>query len=785
MGIHWPPAFKLFRNRKAAPRPEYNEASLSYGYRRLSSLSLSILLLLGVLFIDGLNPFRLLVWALLFTGFELISSRYAGRFFQSKTTQLLIATGGSGFLIGLAPVWILSLLTVQQLFVIPLSLTVLAACAAILLSRDYRAVIIYVLASALPFAVYSLSRYSSLDPAWFIAWAASLWIILLAARPPLSINENETDPVTDQKSSEEAMNDRRLSLLADSNTYGFWDWSIADNGEEVIHHSHFKELFGYDITELEGFKGNILPLIHPEDAENTLSVLTTHLKGESPEYRVRYRIRHLDGHWVWVEDQGEVIVRDERGRAREMTGIRRDITARVLAQEEKERLKEQQKEQLRYLSDIDQLTGLCNRKLFQERLNNLMENRSRGEQPIAVLIINLDRFQSLNDGLGHSFGDKVLKETASRLQNYASSAHTIARLHSDEFAIILDQSMNLSSLSRQADLLISKLNKPYQIEDRRILVGVSIGISLLPGYYQTDQSQEIIDCQTLISQASIAVQHSKLAGSNRWHFFTENLESEPLQQIEMESDLREAIKHQRLDLYYQPKLSLKDDTIRKVEALVRWPHPEKGFISPGQFIPLAELTGQIHELGKWVLNKACLQAVEWQEEGLELQVAVNISPSQLHQGNLFKLVSDALEQSGLAPECLELELTESLLMENREKHIETLKAIRAMGVSISIDDFGTGYSALNYLKELPLDVLKIDQSFIRDLPHSDEDIAITKAIIVMAHSLGLHVVAEGVEKPETLKYLWECGCDEVQGNLISKPQPASVISERLMSVVES
>ncbi len=455
------------------------------------------------------------------------------------------------------------------------------------------------------------------------------------------------------------------------------------------------------------------------------------------------------------------VVHDGRGRVSHIVGFLSDLSARREAEE-----------RLRYLSHYDELTGLANRTLFKERLHEASQRARQSGRSLALLHIDLDRFKLLNDSLGHEVADQLLRQMARRLTQAVPEADTLARLSGDEFAVLLDTYGSLSSLARLASRLLAKLRVPMDIGGHELVVNASIGISLLP-----ENAREI---SALISQANMAMQHAKHLGGNTFQFFTDNLQACTLERLQLETQLRKAIDEGQLEVYYQPKLNLLDDCVHAAEALVRWNHPQLGLVPPSDFIGLAEETGLIVPLGEFVLREACRQAREWQQSGLaDIRVSVNLSVQQLRPGNFTSLVRLALDETGLPPHLLELELTESQLLDNVENVISTFRQLRGHGVKLSIDDFGTGYSSLSYLKRFPADYVKIDQTFIRDLSAGGEDAAITRAIIAMAHSMELKVVAEGVETQAQLDFLKQHRCDEIQGYLVSRPVRAEAFAELL------
>ncbi|MDH0746005.1 EAL domain-containing protein [Pseudomonas sp. GD03842] len=435
-------------------------------------------------------------------------------------------------------------------------------------------------------------------------------------------------------------------------------------------------------------------------------------------------------------------------------------------------LARQFEERARYLSHYDALTGLANRALFNERLREANQRVRQGGRSLALLHINLDRFTLLNDSLGHDIADQLLRQVGRRLSAALAEADTIARLSGDEFAILLDAQGNLTTLARITTRLLAKLRSPLSVAGHELVVSASIGIALFP-----DSARDV---STLVTQANMAMQHAKHLGGNNFQFYTERLQARTLETLQLEIQLRRAIEEGQLTVYYQPKLDLASGRLNSAEALVRWHHPVHGMVPPGDFIGLAEESGLISDIGEFVLRRACRQAREWQRCGwVPIRVSVNVSVHQLRQGKLVTLVRQVLDETGLMPEFLELELTESQLLDSVEHIISTFRQLRELGVKLTIDDFGTGYSSLSYLKRFPVDYVKIDQAFIRGLGEGSEDAAITRAIIAMAHSLDLKVVAEGVENAGQLDFLKAHGCDEVQGYLISRPLETAAMGEVL------
>lgn len=445
-------------------------------------------------------------------------------------------------------------------------------------------------------------------------------------------------------------------------------------------------------------------------------------------------------------------MRDPQGHLSQVVGFFTDLSARRASEE-----------RLRYLAHYDELSGLANRTLFRLRLQEAAQRVRSNGRSLALLHVDLDRFKLLNESLGHELADQLIHKIARRIVSTVPEADTVARLSGDEFAVLFDGYSNLSSLVRVTTRLLNKLRKPQRLDGHEVVVSASVGISVL--------SDATLDADALISQADMAKQHAKHLGGDNFQFYTESLRASTLERLQLENQLRKAIEEEQLMVYYQPKLCLLSGHLHAAEALVRWQHPQWGMVPPGEFIGLAEETGLIAPIGEFVLRHACRQAREWLQEGLEVRVSVNLSVYQLRQGKLVSLVRQVLEETGLAPHQLELELTESQLLDSVEHIISTFEQLHALGVKLAIDDFGTGYSSLSYLKRLPVDYVKIDQAFIRGLHEGSQDAAITRAIIALSRSLGLKVVAEGVETAEQLAFLREQECDEAQGYLISRPVP--------------
>ena len=671
----------------------------------------------------------------------------------------------------------------------------------------------------------------------------------------------------------------RLELALDASQLALWDWHL-DTDE--VHHTLIKSIFGLEDGQVRGVLRDLRPLLHPEDLPVLRNAMIEHMKQRTDGYVVEYRIKHSDGHWVWIEDRGRAVQRNADGRVVRMLGTRRDISQRKqhdeqlrlassvfdagtesivildanyiilavnkaftsvtgfereevvgrhamfdhLPEEVLERYRmiiaavnkdgswqgetidvrksgeiypqtlqihairnlegeiirivcfvtdltarRKAEERLTYLTQYDELTGLANRALFHRRLQQAVEHAREKEGRMALLHIDLDRFKVLNDSLSVEIADQVLRTLSRRLTQLLPVAGTIARLGGDEFAIILDDYRSAARVSEVASSVLAQIRAPIEVAGNELVISASVGISVLP-----DNAREPA---ALISQANMAMQHAKHLGGDNLQFYNNQLQAATLERLQLEQQLRRGIDEGQLQAYYQPKLTLADGCIRSAEALVRWNHPTRGLVPPGEFIALAEETGLICAISEMMLYQACEQSVRWLKQGRSIRVSVNLSVTHVRQGNLVELVQNVLAKTGLPAYLLELELTETQMLDNAASIIETFKQLRALGVHLAIDDFGTGYSSLSYLKRFPANSVKIDQSFIRDVTENDEDAAITRAIITMAHGLNLLVVAEGVETQEQLDFLKANHCDEVQGYFICRPIPAEHFAEFL------
>ncbi|MEO5377190.1 MAG: EAL domain-containing protein [Magnetococcus sp. DMHC-6] len=482
-------------------------------------------------------------------------------------------------------------------------------------------------------------------------------------------------------------------------------------------------------------------------------------------YEQMWHLIKKEGHWegeVWDRRKnGEIFpkllsisaIKDTAGQVQNFVGIFMDISQQKAIEQK-----------LQNLAYYDPLTNLANRALFQERLNHEIAVAHRQLKELALFFIDLDRFKQVNDTLGHAAGDELLQTVARRIVGKVRESDTVARLGGDEFTVVLTNVGQVSQISSIAQAILHAVSSPMIIKEQEIRVGASIGVAIYP----TDGT----DFDTLTKHADMAMYLAKERGRNNYQFFSSELQERIFERIRLENELIQAIDKSEFILYYQPKYHLATSRITGMESLVRWLKPNQGMISPAKFIPVAEETGLILPMGDWILESSCHQTMRWNRENeCALQVSVNLSARQFQQPDLLQKVQKILEHTGLPPTLLELEITESMLMGNVEEAITIMKCLKDMGLTLAMDDFGTGFSSLSYLKRFPVDTLKIDQSFIRELNIDSNDAAIVRTIIELAHSLRLKVVAEGVETVQQMEILRQFGCDEGQGYLLSKPLP--------------
>ncbi len=575
-----------------------------------------------------------------------------------------------------------------------------------------------------------------------------------------------------------ALEDSRQSLLQAER----YSHAILDNVAEAIfttdqrgylrswNHSA-EQLFGF--TEREALGMNLTDLLTYPDPSLDGDTLCERMLGSGSRGAERFE---LTAHTKNAGDK-QVEAGFSRLRVGDDThciGVVRDLTE----------LKEQQR-QLNYLARFDALTGLPNRLHTREQLESAMARSQRNERLVAVLCLDLDRFLAINESLGHAVGDRLLIECGERLRRCIRQEDTLGRLGGDEFCVVLEGINNVVDATVVAQKILDELEHAFHIADQNVYTSASIGITVYP--FDDD------DAETLLKDAESAMARVKRNGGNQYAFFADDMNSQSLARMKLTGELREALDKEQFELFYQPQIDLQSGEIIGSEALLRWHHPEFGLVSPASFIPILEETGLIVAVGEWTIRNACQQSLIWQESGLPaLRIAVNLSARQFREKDFVERVQAILAQTkvsadrlqaqvknstAIRPDCLELELTEGMLMENTDSSCNMLASLKDMGIKISVDDFGTGYSSLSYLKRFPLDTLKIDQSFVREIGADEEDQSIVMAIIDLAHNLGMAVIAEGVETMDQLAFLREKGCNEVQGYLFNKPVAADEFAQ--------
>ncbi len=544
--------------------------------------------------------------------------------------------------------------------------------------------------------------------------------------------------------------ERKFRQLAETIPEIFWLTDVTRR-EALYVSSAFEKITGHASTAFSCATGGWLRIVHPADRRRVFEARKVLPQGE---YNIEYRILRADGEVRWIHDQAFPVL-DGNNRPYRIAGIAADITQRKLSEEK-----------LVHLAHYDALTGLPNRVLFSDRLKQVVARAQRQNESAAVMFLGLDRFKMANDTLGHAVGDALLKQVSQRLGACLRKADTVARLSGDEFGVLLGDLPADGHVAGIAQEILHALAQPFCIDGHELYVTASVGISLYPA----DSDDE----NTLVKYASTAMVRAKEAGRNNVQCYTAQMNTRTLQRLEMENGLRRAIERQEFLLHYQPKADLKTGSIIGFEALLRWQRPGAGLVSPMEFVPLLEETGLIVPVGEWIIDAACAQIGAWRRAGIEPRpIAINLSARQFADKNLAETIKRSLEVHMVESYLLELEITESSLMHNTEEAIATLKYLKSLGLHISIDDFGTGYSSLSYLKRFPLDALKVDRSFVRDITTDDDDAAITLAIISMAHSLGLKVIAEGVETEAQLAFLARHRCEQMQGYYFSRPLPAA------------
>ncbi|WP_417069681.1 EAL and GGDEF domain-containing protein [Niveibacterium terrae] len=497
---------------------------------------------------------------------------------------------------------------------------------------------------------------------------------------------------------------------------------------------------------------DLAALTYPDDLPAELEAIAACLDGRQSSYSLEKRYVRHDGSTVWAQVTSSLI-RDESGGATQFMTVVEDISQR-----------KDREAQIAWLAHHDSLTDLPNRALLRDRLERSIARAQRRERRAALLVLDLDRFKTINDSLGHAVGDQLLQQVALRLRNAVRETDTVSRQGGDEFLIVLGEISDLEDIARIVQKILERMELPFELAGQSLSSSVSIGISVFP--------DDGADSDTLLKNADSAMYCAKEGGRNTFRFYAEAMNESALERLKMESALRLAIERDELTLHYQPQVELAGRSLLGVEALLRWNSATLGSVPPGRFIPVAEDSGLIVAIGQWVLAQACEQVRRWRKEGVgDICIAVNLSALQFRRSDIVATVRDAIEGSAIPAHLIELELTESLLMQNAEDVLRTMRELKALGVRLSIDDFGTGYSSLSYLKRFPVDRLKVDRSFVKDAAENPDDAAIVRAIIQLGKSLKLDVIAEGAETAAQIDFLTAEGCHSVQGYYFARPQP--------------
>jgi diguanylate cyclase (GGDEF)-like protein/PAS domain S-box-containing protein len=562
---------------------------------------------------------------------------------------------------------------------------------------------------------------------------------------------------------EEALreSEERYALAAGGANDGLWDWRLKT--DEVYYSPRWKEMLGYADEEVGASPSEWLGRVHPQDAARLSAALADHRSGDGSHFEVEHRLMHRDGDYRWMLSRG-MTVHDADGRVVRMAGSLTDITERKLAEE-------------RLIHDAlhDSLTGLPNRALFMDRLSHALERaRRHAEFSFAVIFIDLDKFKLVNDSFGHAAGDRLLADAAGRLRASLRGGDTVARLGGDEFTVLVEDLDGAGDAERAAQRIQEQFARPFDLDGHEVFASASLGLALSEFGY--DRPEDIL------RDANTAMHRAKSEGRARFRVFDSSMSTHAAALLRLENDLRRAVERREFAVCYQPILALDTGRVAGLEALVRWRHPRRGLLTPEEFIAAAEESGAIIDIDRWVLGEACLRVREWRRRfpcEPPLSVSVNLSAKQFARPDLVGCVERALREAGVGPDALKLEITESALMGREEPVAETLVRLSALGVEIYLDDFGTGYSSLSYLHRFHIDVLKIDREFVGRIGAGGGRSEIARAVVTMAHSLGMKVVAEGVETHAQRTALESMGCEYAQGLLFSRPIDHASVDELL------
>ena len=566
--------------------------------------------------------------------------------------------------------------------------------------------------------------------------------------------------------------EERYALAARGANDGIWDWNLQTN--TIYYSERWKQMCGYGDEEISERPEEWLNRVHVADRELLRTRLDDHRAGDSKQFECEFRMQHRDGSYLWMLARGMMIV-DENHRPARMAGSLSDITKRRQAEQ-----------QLLKQALSDELTELPNRTLFLDRLQRaIARSRRRNDYKFGVLFLDLDRFKVVNDSLGHLVGDQMLQTVARRLEACLRPGDTVARLGGDEFTMLIDDIADASDVVDVAERVQNALAQPLELDNHDFATTASIGIAIAQSVLDTDERSYLLyeNAQDLLRDADTAMYRAKAGGRASYVLFDATMHAQAVAQLRLETELRRAIERQNFEVWYQPIIEISTGQLSGFEALARWNDPARGLVSPAEFIAYAEESGLIVALDQWVLSEACRQTRRWQERfnHQDLTISINLSGRHFGQSTIVQNVRESTRESGLNAECVRLEITESAVMHNASASADTLQQLRALGFRLSIDDFGTGYSSLSYLHQFPLDVLKIDRSFITHIGADGSKAEIVETVINLARSLNMKVVAEGVETQIQLDQLTRLGCDFAQGYLFSRPLSAEKATELIQS----
>ena len=552
-----------------------------------------------------------------------------------------------------------------------------------------------------------------------------------------------------------SQNEERYSLAMRASNDGLWDWNLKTN--KIYYSDRWKEMLGFNDDEISDTPDEWLSRIHQEDHDRVRASIDAYLEGTTSNFEIEYRIRHFSDNYLWMMAKG-LAIRTSSGRATRFAGSQTDVSER-----------KSNEEQMIYDALHDTLTSIPNRTLLLDRIRQSLVRRKRyPKTSFAIIFIDLDRFRLVNESLGHIHGDELLQLISARLKETIPIGDTVARLGGDEFSVLLQDIDSVRDVEVIAKDIQNSFSKPFFLGDKEVFASASMGIAHSDNNYKTPEE--------ILRDSELAMYRAKRGGKSQSIVFQPQFRQSSLSPIDLDTDLRRALDRDEMELHYQPIISMRDRTISGFEALLRWSHRSRGVISPNEFIPLAEETGLIYDLGQWVLGKACKQIAAWnksKEKEDQLEISINLSSRQFSDPNLVEGIVENIEKSGFDAEFLKIEITESALMQNAQRSVSMLNQLKDLNIKVCVDDFGTGYSSLSYLHTFPIDTLKIDRSFVHDMSRNFRNMEIIRTIIMLAHNLKLDVIAEGVETGEQDAQLSALGCQFAQGFYFSRPLNSS------------